>query len=331
MKDTIQTLVEIAAPSGYESPVRQKIQELVQPLVDETRVDALGNLLAVRRNPGKAKMMIVAHMDEIGLMATHIDSNGFVRFIPLGGVYPMHCVGGRVRFLNGVQGVIGSEVSRSWYDVPPLEKMFVDVGAVNRDECPVKIGDVAAFERPFLDLGKRMVSKAMDDRVGVAVLIETLRRLKDSVFEVYAVFSVQEEVGLRGATTAAFGVEPDIGIAIDVTDTGDTPNGNKMVVGLGKGPAIKIRDSALLCDPRLIRWMVKTAEAAGIPYQREILTAGGTDAGAVQLSRSGVPSGAISIPCRYIHAPSEMVDYDDVENAVQLLKKLMETPLSLEM
>ncbi|MFZ5808179.1 MAG: M42 family metallopeptidase [Chloroflexota bacterium] len=329
MKELIRTLVEISSPSGYESPVRQTIQELVRPFVDDVQVDAMGNLLATRRNPNQPKIMLVAHMDEIGLMATHIDANGFIRFIPIGGVYPIHCVGGRVRFLNGAQGVIGTEQTKRSREVPPLENMYIDVGATSQEDCPIKIGDVAAFERPFLDLGKRLVSKAMDDRVGVAVLIETLRSLKKTAFEVVAVFSVQEEVGLRGATTAAFGIEPHLGLAIDVTDTGDTPKGSKMVVALGKGPAVKIRDSAMLCDPRIIRWMTQTAEKAGIPYQREILEYGGTDGGAVQLSRSGVPAGALSIPCRYIHAPSEMVDIDDVENAVRLLCKLLEKPFSL--
>lgn len=329
MKELIRTLVEISSPSGYESPVRQTILELVRPLVDDVQVDAMGNLLAIRHNPNRPKIMLVAHMDEIGLMATHIDANGFIRFIPIGGVYPIHCVGGRVRFLNGVQGVIGTEQTKRSREVPPLENMYIDVGATSQEDCPIKIGDVAAFERPFLDLGKRLVSKAMDDRVGVAVLIETLRNLKKTAFEVVAVFSVQEEVGLRGATTAAFGVEPQLGLAIDVTDTGDTPKGSKMVVALGKGPAVKIRDSAMLCDPRIIQWMTQTAEKAGIPYQREILEYGGTDGGAVQLSRSGVPAGALSIPCRYIHAPSEMVDINDVENAVLLLCKLLEKPFSL--
>jgi endoglucanase len=146
----------------------------------------------------------------------------------------------------------------------------------------------------------------------------------------YYVFSVQEEVGVRGATVAAFGVEPDLGLAIDVTATGDTPKGHRMEVRLGKGPAIKIRDAGMLADPRVIQWMVQTAEKAKIPYQREILEFGGTDARAIQLSRSGVPAGVLSIPCRYVHAPSEMVDMEDVENAVKLLIYLLQTAPNLE-
>jgi len=330
MKELLKTLVEIPAPSGYESQVRNQIREWIEPLVDELRVDPLGNLVAVRKQTDAPRLMLVAHMDEIGLMVTHVDQQGFARFVALGGVMPIHCVGGRVRFLNGVQGVIGVEKNPTSSEIPPLERMFIDVGASSAEDCPIRIGDVAVFDRSFVDLGKRVVSKAMDDRVGVAVLIEALRRIEKSVFEIYFVFSVQEEVGVRGATVAAFGVEPDLGLAIDVTATGDTPKGHRMEVRLGKGPAIKIRDAGMLADPRLIQWMVQTAEKARIPYQREILEFGGTDARAIQLSRGGVPAGVLSIPCRYVHAPSEMVDMEDVENAVKLLINLLQTAPRLE-
>jgi putative aminopeptidase FrvX len=169
----------------------------------------------------------------------------------------------------------------------------------------------------------------MDDRIGCAVLIETLRQLADSPHQVSFVFSTQEEVGLRGATTAAFGLDPDIGIAVDVTGTGDTPKGGTMEVGLGKGPAIKVRDGGMLSDPRLVDWMVRAASQAGLPYQLEVLEGGTTDARAIQLARAGVPAGCISIPCRYVHAPSEMVDYNDVQNAVRLLSALISQPVDL--
>jgi endoglucanase len=193
----------------------------------------------------------------------------------------------------------------------------------------VRIGDVAAFERPFIDLGDRLVSKAMDDRIGAAVIIEVLRALNVSPHQLFFVFSVQEEVGLRGATTAAFGVDPDLGLAVDVTGTGDTPKGRKMEVGLGKGPAIKVRDSGMLADPRVVDWMVKTAEKDRIPYQLEILEGGTTDARALQLTRAGVPTGCLSIPTRYIHSPSEMVAYGDVQNAVRMLVELLSRPVQL--
>jgi tetrahedral aminopeptidase len=211
-----------------------------------------------------------------------------------------------------------------------MERLFIDVGAVNREECPVKVGDIAVFDRPFLDLGDRLVSKAMDDRISVAVQMEVLRRLEDTPHEIHFVFSVQEEVGLRGATTAAFGADPDLGISVDVTLTGDTPKGVKMEVGLGKGPAVKVRDGRMLSDPRVVRLMVETAERAGLPYQLEVLEGGTTDAAAIQLTRAGVPVGCVSIPCRYVHSPSEMVDYRDVENAVNLLVEILSNPIQLQ-
>ena len=165
--------------------------------------------------------------------------------------------------------------------------------------------------------------------MGVAVLVEVLRTMESSPNEVYFVFSTQEEVGLRGATTAAYAVDPDLGISVDVTGTGDTPKGSRMEVSLGKGPAIKVRDGGMISDPRVVQWMVRSAEASGLPYQLEVLEGGTTDARAMQLTRAGVPAGCVSIPCRYIHSPSEMVDIHDVQNAVKLLVALISQPVSL--
>jgi len=210
-----------------------------------------------------------------------------------------------------------------------FEQLFIDIGAANRKDCPVKVGDVAAFERPFLDLGKRLVAKAMDDRIGCAILIETLRGMKITPHELYFVFSTQEEVGIRGVTGAAFGLDPDLGLAVDVTGTGDTPKGSKMEVALGKGPAVKVKDGGMIADPRIVDWMIRAAEKAKLPYQREVLEGGTTDARAMQLARSGVPAGCLSIPCRYVHSPSEMVDYNDVQNAVKLLTALVSAPIEM--
>ena len=253
-----------------------------------------------------------------------------IRFTTIGGVRRQTCIGGRVRFLNGTQGVISHEDLGDPTQLPAFSQMFIDVGATSRMDCPVRVGDVAAFDRPFTAYGDRLVSKAMDDRIGAAVLLETLRLLKKTPNQVYFVFSVQEEVGLRGATTAAYGLDPDVGIAVDVTRSGDTPKGIKMDVSLGDGPAVKVRDSGMLSDPRVVKWMADTAEKHNIPYQMEVLEAGTTDARAIQLTRAGVPAGCISIPCRYIHAPSEMVDYNDVQNAVQLLLMLIKQDVSLD-
>jgi tetrahedral aminopeptidase len=333
MKSLIEKLISTPGPSGYETQIRELVRAQIEAFADEIKVDALGNLIA-RKKPESGsewqKIMLAGHIDEIGIIATHIDENGFVRFSNLGGVYPRYAPGGRVRFLDGALGVIGTELITDAHSVPPLDKMFVDVGASNKKDCPIKVGDVAVFERPFSDMGNRLVSKAMDDRISVAVMIETLRQLKNSPHDLYFVFTVQEEVGVRGATTAAFGINPDLGLAIDVTMSGDTPKGVKMDVALGKGPAVKVKDSGMLADPRVVNWMVETAQKANIPYQLEILERGGTDARAIQLTRAGVPAGCISIPCRYVHSPSEMVDLNDVENAVKLLVALLSNPVKMD-
>lgn len=335
MKSLIQKLVEIPGPSGFETHIREVIRQEVEPLAGNALVDNLGNLIVSHgeRKPGGLKILLAAHMDEIGLMATHIDEGGFVRFTTLGGVRPVNCLGGRVRFLSGVQGVIGSERLSDASKAPAFEHMFIDVGTASQGENLVRVGDVAAFERPFLDLGNRLVAKSMDDRIGVAVLIETLRKLtgqkKQGPHQVVFLFSVQEEVGVRGATTAAYDVDPDLGLAVDVTQTGDTPNSARMEVSLGSGPAVKLRDQGMLSDPRVVRWMLSAAESNQIPHQREVLERGGTDAEAIQLTRSGVPAGCLSIPCRYIHSPSEMVDIHDAQNAVRLLVALLQKPVDL--
>lgn len=332
MKELIQKFVQATGPSGYEQNVRELVRQEISGLVDEVRVDALGSVIARKGQKSSTglRIMLSAHMDEIGLIVTHVDENGFVRFTTLGGVRPGPCVGGRVRFINGPQGVIYNERLESNDKQPTIDQLYIDMGATSPKDCPVKIGDVAAFERPFIDLGERMVSKAMDDRISVAILVEVLRQLKSTPHELYFVFSTQEEVGIRGATTAAYGIDPDLGLAVDVTLTGDTPKGMKMEVSLGKGPAIKVRDSYMLSDPRVVRWMVDTAESHKIPYQLEILEAGGTDAHAIQLTRAGVPAGALSIPCRYVHTPSEMVDYNDVQNSVRLILELVSHPVNIE-
>jgi endoglucanase len=332
MKALIQKLVETYAPSGYEASIRDLVYNEVKDLADDIRVDALGNLIVRKgsHNGQGKRIMLAAHLDEIGLIATHIDENGFVRFTTLGAVRPHTLYGGRVRFINGVNGVIGGERIESMERVHSFDRLFIDVGATSAEDCPVRVGDVAAFDRPFLDLGKRLVAKAMDDRISVAVMVETLRRLENSPHEIYFVFTTQEEVGVRGAGTAAFGIDPEVGIAVDVTGSGDTPKGLKMDVALGKGPAIKVKDSGMIADPRVVRWMADTAEKAGIPYQFEILEGGSTDARAIQLTRAGVLAGCLSIPCRYIHTPSEMVDFDDIQHAVTLLVELLRAPVELQ-
>jgi endoglucanase len=271
--------------------------------------------------------MIAAHMDEIGLIATHIDENGFVRFSAVGMPFGRCLPGGRVRFVNGVQGVIGSERLDKINQVPPVEKLFIDVGATSRKDCPIEIGDVAAFERPFIEVGSRLVAKSLDGRAGVAVAIETLRRLKSGPNELCFVFTVQEVMGVHGATTAAYGVDPEIGLALDVTPAGDTPNAVRRDIALGRGPAIRIKDGHMLSDPRVVDWMVRGAEKNKIQIQREVLAGGSADERAIEATRSGVLAGGLCIPCRYLDSPSEMVDYGDLEKAAALLTALLSAPV----
>ncbi|HVN16562.1 MAG TPA: M42 family metallopeptidase [Anaerolineales bacterium] len=328
MKKLLQKLTDTFSPSGYEDAIRDLIRAEIKPLADEVRVDALGNLIA-RKGRGGKRVMIAAHMDEIGLIVSHVDERGFARFAPIGGVFGRYLLGGRVRFLNGAQGLIGYDRLEHVTEIPSADKMFIDIGATSPKDCPVEIGDVAAFERPFLDLGQRVIAKSLDNRTGVLVAIETLRALKSTPNEVYVVFTTQEEIGSRGAGAAAFGLDPEIGIAVDVTPSGDTPDSFKLEVALGKGAAIKISDVGMIADPRVVSWMTRVAEKAHIPYQREVLTIGSTDARSIQTSRSGVLSGALSIPVRYVHSPSEMVDMNDVQNSVKLLTALLKSNIEL--
>ena len=333
MKKLLQQLTETFGPSGYEENVRKIVRAEVKPLADVIKVDALGNLI-VRKKPTKQtkdtkKIMIAAHMDEIGLMVSHVDENGFVRFSPIGFVFRQYVPGGRVRFLNGTQGVLGYDDHERLDELPTLDKVYIDVGAKSKKDCPVKVGDVAAFDRPFIEMGDRLVAKSMDDRVGVLIAIEALRALKSTPHDVYFVFTTQEEVGTRGAGASAYGIDPDIGIAVDITPSGDTPYSHKVEMMLGKGPCIKIKDLYSLTDPRVVQWMIRTAEKSRIPYQREVALVGGTDARAIQLVRSGVPVGCITIPTRYAHSPSEMVDYSDVQNSVKLLTALLRAPIDI--
>lgn len=324
MESLLKRLTEAYGPSGEEAEVRTLIEELVKDHVDRTYTDNLGNLFALREGPAPA-LMLSAHMDEIGVIVTHIDENGFLRIAAVGGVAPHLLLGQRLRFKNGSIGTVYHEKLKELRELD-WPKLYVDIGSVDADEAKkqVQIGDMACLDQPFVSLYGRFMAKAMDDRVGCAVLVETARRLAGTSLpqSVCFLFSVQEEVGLRGATTAAYSFQPGYGVAVDVTRVGDTPQAPLMEVSLGKGPAIKVKDSSVICHPRVRRFMIETAQKGAIPYQLEVLERGGTDAGAIHLSRDGIPSGAISIPCRYIHTPSEMVDAGDVSGAVELLEKL---------
>jgi putative aminopeptidase FrvX len=331
VRELVKKLTEAYSPSGYEHQIRKLIREEIRGYADEIKTNPLGSLIARKRGSGKgSKVMLAAHMDEIGVMVTHIDDKGFCRFAPIGGVFPLTLLGGRVVFGNGVVGVIGMEEKHfERGKTPPLNQFFIDVGARDKAACPVKVGDAAGFLRPFEDLGDRLVAKTMDDRIGCVILIETLHKLRRCAHDVYFVFTVQEEMTLAGAGTSAYGLNPDVALAVDVTGTGDTPESHHMAVSLGGGPAIKVQDAGMVAHAGVKELMVHRAEQARLPYQLEVLTGGTTDAMAIQIVREGIPTGCLSVPCRYIHSPSEMVDYGDVQNSVKLLLAILGRPIEL--
>ena len=323
-----QKLVAAALPSGFEHNVAKVITDLVKPFCDEVNTDALGNVIAHKKGAGK-KIMIPAHMDTIGFMATYIDDKGFIRVASIGGVSPANAIGTPIRFENGVEGLIfvegKAEHATSARNALSMNSLFIDIGAKSREEAEklVKLGDVAVYNTvPKLINGNHIVSPYCDDLICCVAVINAMEQLKDKQCEndLYFVFSTQEEVGLRGAITSAYHIDPDFGIALDVTGTGDIPEVSvPMAVSLGEGPTIKIRDASLICNPQAVEHLRKAAKKAKVPYQNEILLAGGTDTAAIQKTRGGVIAGCISIPCRYIHSPVEMVAVSDVENATKLL------------
>ncbi|ABR48772.1 Cellulase [Alkaliphilus metalliredigens QYMF] len=326
--ELLKKLLLVYGPSGNEAQVAELISEEIKDLVDEIYTDNLGNLIAHKKGPGK-KIMLAGHMDQIGLMTTHIDKEGFLRFSNLGGLSPAITLSQRVIFENGVIGVIGSEKIDTLKDLT-LDKLFIDIGASSQEdaETMVSIGDTCVYHsEPIID-DKKVISQGLDDRIGCFIMIEVLKQLKEIKHDLYFVFTVQEEVGTRGAKTAAFHIEPDLAISFDVTATGDTPKAKEMAVKLGAGAAIKIKDNSILCHPMIKNHMIKTAKKFRIPYQLEVLEFGGTDSGAIHLTRSGVPSGVLSVPSRYIHSNCEMASVSDVENIISLSRALFENEWS---
>lgn len=326
MKDLVLDITGIFGPSGDEELIRNFISELVSEYADEIKTDALGNLIVHKKGPGK-KIMLAAHMDQIGLMATAVEESGYVRFAPIGGVSPSTLVNQKVVFKNGVIGVVSME-GKDCTASGPISKFFIDIGTGSREETEELIspGDNCIFYAPAVELANDIISSPyLDNRVSCAVLIEVLRSLKTPQYDAYFVFTTQEEVGLRGAKAAAFGIMPDLGIAIDVTGTGDIINpAHIMSVKLGAGPTVKIKDASVICSPMVRRLLEQTAEKYQIPYQPEILEYGGTDTASIQLTGAGIPAGCISIPTRYIHSMSETCSMSDVENAARLLTALLE-------
>lgn len=329
MIELIDRLTKSFGPSGFEDLVRELIVAEVEESADEIQTDALGNLIVLRRGKDSSKsIMICAHMDEIGVIATHIDDNGFVRFTNLGSLRSPYLMGSLVGFSNGTIGVIDCAQDDESLGKVKEDQMFIDVCACDRESCPIKAGDAAHFLSPFVVQSNRIIAKALDDRIGCAIQIIVLQQLVEPAYDSYFVFSVQEELGLRGAVTATYDLSPNWAIAVDVTAARDIPDAEPPTpITLGNGPAIKVKDGRMVTNIKFAQWMQELADANDLCYQVEVLHKGGTDAGVIQLARSGVVTGALSIPYRCVHEPSQIVDLKDVEDCIALLEAILQRPI----
>ena len=323
MVELIKNLMKVPGVSGREGKITELIKNEIRPYCDEVYTDNLGNLYAHKKGVGK-KVIFAAHMDEIGFFVSYLEDSGLVRITPVGGFNYLSAAYSGVTFENGVRGVIvpGGD------DTGKTDKYFVDIGTTSRKQTEKKLalGEFGTLDRSFTKLaGKRYSGRPFDDRIGCAVLIEAAKQIKNSENDLYFVFTVQEEVGCRGAIPAAFNIEADYAIAVDVTATGDVPGSKTMAVKLGGGAAVKIRDNSVICDRHVVEKLKNLAEENNIKYQLEILERGGTDTGAMQRSGRGAKVGAVSVPTRYIHTAVETVDMGDVNACVKLISIAAET------
>ncbi len=323
-----QALVSKARPSGMEQRgIAGVLKEMAAPFVDDVKTDAMGNLICHKKGKGK-RVMVCAHMDAIGFMVTGVDDRGCLSITNLGWHDPAEIINARIVFESGLQGIIrpkeaAKTLSGGWTAVR-IADLYVDIGATCRKDAEklVKVGDTAVFEgAPRAIGGHRIMGPYADDLIGCVVLLLAMEQLEESGYDVYFVFSTQEEVGCRGAQTAALGIKPDLAIACDVCDGDDTPLEEKKnrVIFLGKGPAIKIKDSSVICSPELNEKLRKAAKKTELTWQDEIMIGGGTDTCSMQMSGPDVAATCVSIPTRNIHSPGEIYDWRDVEQAGALL------------
>ena len=318
---------------GYEQRVREFVLKEIKGLADEVRMDGMGNVIAVKKGTKPKKVMAAAHMDEIGFMVSHIDDKGFLRFVPLGGFDPKTLTAQRV-IVHGKKDLIGVMGCKPIHLMKPeergkslqLDDYFIDMGMPKKEvEKYITVGNTVTRERELIEMGDCVNVKSLDNRVSVFILIETLRELKGKKipYDFYAVFTVQEEVGIRGAMVSGHHIDPDFHICLDVTIAFDLPGaqGHEMVSKLGEGTAIKIMDSSVICDYRMVSYMKHTADKHKIKWQTEILPAGGTDTAGVQrMAPRGAVCGAISIPCRHVHQVIEMCHKKDIRASIDLMK-----------
>lgn len=320
MFETICDLTAAFGPSGCERTIAKTIAELARPYADEITTDTMGNLIVHKRGNGP-KLMLAAHMDTIGLVVTYIENDGALRVGKLGGVAPKDICNAPVRFENGTCGAVKVHGSAS-EDKLTIDDLYIDIGAGNREEARklVCLGDAAVFTTQAVRNGNRIIAPYLDNRVSCAVLLKVLEQTTESAYDLYFVFTVQEELGLRGAKTVVYSIDPDYAVVMDVTNACDWPGAAKTGSAvLGGGAAIKVMDSSVICHPEMVERLDKSAQENGVKSQRDVLTKGGTDAGAIYQSRLGVITGGISIPCRYAHTPTSMVDLYDVEACVKLM------------
>ncbi|WMJ76208.1 MULTISPECIES: M42 family metallopeptidase [unclassified Sedimentibacter] len=317
--ELMKKLSDCFSPSGREKNVREFILNEIKDYADEIKVDVLGNVIARKKGNGK-KVLFSAHMDQIGLIITHVDEKGFLRFSNVGGIHAKDIIGLRMIFDNGMEGVVCSEKVKEKEQVE-MSNLFLDVASTSKDfvKSNFKIGDMCVFQSHYYETEDCVICKAADDRIGCYILIEALKNHSKTDNDVYYVFSVQEEVGCRGAKTAGYSINPDLAIALDVTATGDSKNGIKMDVKLGEGAAIKLMDKSMITHPEVKTLLTGLAEEHSIKYQYEVLEFGGTDAGPIHTTREGIPSGVISIPTRNLHSSGEIFNKSDVLECIKLV------------
>lgn len=315
------------APSGNEGEICALLRQLAEPFADDVTVDALGNLIVHKKGDGP-RLLFAAHMDSLGLVVTHIEDGGQLCVGQLGGLSLPSILHTPFRFQNGTMGLLSLREKIKTKDMT-LADLYLDIGASDRTaaEALVQIGDTAVSALPAFAMGEQLVSPYLDNRISCLILLEALRRLDHCPNDLYFVFTVQEEVGLRGAQTAAFQIDPAVGIAVDVTGADELDSLHEGSSKLGSGAAIKVMDTSVIAHPDVVRHLADLSRQQAIPHQRDVLLRGGTDAGAMHKSRSGVPSGGISIPCRYIHTGVESVHTGDVEACTRLVCAVAASPL----